>query len=360
VKIVKDAPLKEVIIKGDDVDLSYLPWVLQHTKDGGPYIGSGVQFVNHERYGRDAGMYRHMFLTTKTMAVDFNTPNDIRTFYAEKQEQGQGLEMAVAIGLHPIELLASAVGLRTGDSELEFAGALRGEAVEVVRCETIGVDVPANAEIVLECEVLPDGWVSDEGRYGEFHGVFGDVKRNPVVKVKAITHRKNPIYHSLVMPGETTSIGGPYGQIRTLDFLREAGFRPKAVRTVPGSVGFELKVSLDHPKPGEGKAALLALLSRFMVKKVTVYDDDIDIFDDEETGWAEGLRIQGSEDVIIVSNTPAKHMDPTIRHINLPPGRLPVTSKIGIDATIAADIPRTSHERARYYNPRGVKAEDYL
>jgi 2,5-furandicarboxylate decarboxylase 1 len=119
-------------------------------------------------------------------------------------------------------------------------------------------------------------------------------------------------------------------------------------------------VSLDHPKPGEGKAALLALLSRFMVKKVTVYDDDIDIFDDEQTGWAEGLRIQGSEDIIIVSNTPAKHMDPTVRHINLPRGRLPVTSKIGIDATIAADIPRTSHERARYYNPRGIKAEDYF
>jgi 2,5-furandicarboxylate decarboxylase 1 len=340
VKLVEDAPLKEIIIREKDVDLTYLPWVLQHLKDGGPYIGSGVQFVNHPVYGSDAGMYRHMFLTEKTMAVDFNTPNDIRTFYAESQEKGQGLEMAVAIGLHPIELMAGAVGLRTGDQEMEFAGALRGEPEEMIRCESINVYVPANAEIVLECEVLPDGWVTDEGRYGEFHGVSGDVKRNPVVKVKTITHRKNPIYHSLVMPQETTGCSGPYGQIKTMDFLKESGFRPKAAATVPGSIGFELRASLDHPKPGEGKAALLALLSRFMVKKVTVFDDDIDIFDDEQVAWAEALRVQASQDVVIVTNCPAKHMDPTVRHIELPGGRLPVTDKIGIDATIPPGIPR--------------------
>jgi 2,5-furandicarboxylate decarboxylase 1 len=360
VTFVKDAPLKEVIIREKDVDLTYLPWVLQHLKDGGPYIGSGVQFVNHETYGNDAGMYRHMFLTEKTMAVDFNTPNDIRTFYADAQAQGKGLEMAVVIGLHPIELMAGAVGLRTGDQEMELAGALRGEPVEMIRCETINVDVPANAEIVLETEVLPGGWVTDEGRYGEFHGVSGDVKRNPIVKVKAITHRKNPIYHSLVMPQETTGCSGPFGQIKAMDFLREAGFRPKDVLTVPGSVGFEMRVSLDHPKPGEGKAVLLALLSRFMVKKVTVFDDDIDIFNNEQVAWAEALRVQASQDVVTVTNCPAKHMDPTVRHIELPSGRLPVTDKLGIDATIPPDIPRLAYERAQYFNPRGIKIEDYL
>lgn len=358
-KTVTDAPLKEVIIHEKDIDLTYLPWVLQHVKDGGAYIGSGVQFINHERYGTDAGMYRHMFLTTKTMAVDFNTPNDIRTYYAELQEQGRPMEMAVAIGLHPIELLASAVSLKPGDNEMEFAGALRGEPVEMIRCETIDVEVPANAEIILECEVLADGWVTDEGRYGEFHGVSGDVKNNPIVRVKAITHRKNPIFHSLVMPGETTSITGPFGQVRAIEFLREAGYRAKAVRMVPGSVGFEMYVSLDHPKPGDGKGALLALLSRFMIKKVTVFDDDIDIFDDEQVHWAEALRVQASKDVLIVTNCPAKHMDPTVYHAKLPRGRLPVTDKMGIDATIPADIPRLAYERCQHFNPKGLQAEKY-
>lgn len=304
-------------------------------------------------------MYRHMFLTTKTMSVDFSTPNDIRTYYAAHQAKGQPFEMAVAIGLHPIELMASAVGLRPGDYELEYAGAIRGEPLEVIRCETINVDVPANAEIVLECEVLPDGWVSDEGRYGEFHGVFGDVKRNPIVRVKAITHRKNPIFHSLVMPAEL-ALSGPNGSVRLMRFLREAGLRPKDVYTVPGSVGFELRVSLDHPKPGDGKAAVLALLSRFMVKKVTVFDDDIDIRNDEEVRWAEALRVQASQDAVIVTNCPAKHMDPTVRHINLPDGQLPVTDKIGIDATIPADIPCSAYERTKYFIPDGVTLGDYL
>lgn len=359
--IVKDAPLKEVIIGEKDVDLTLIPQILQHEKDGGPYIGSGVQFAVHERWGKDAGMYRHMFRTKTTMNVDFNTPNDIRMYYSDAYEKGQPLEMAVAIGLHPIELLVASGNPPTGTYEMTIAGALRGEPVEMIKCETINVEVPANAEIVLECEVLPAGWTTDEGRYGEFHGISGDVKKNPVVRVKTITHRKDAIFHSLIMPWEVYGLYGPTSEAQAFSLLASARLRPKAVRSTVGACKFfELIVSLDHPKPGEGKAAILALMSIMGVKLVTVVDDDIDIYDDEQVRWAIALRVQPDKDVVIVSNVQAKHMDPSVRSLELPKGQLPTTSKMGIDATIPVGIPRKVYERIQYFNPDNVRLSDYL
>jgi 2,5-furandicarboxylate decarboxylase 1 len=157
------------------------------------------------------------------------------------------------------------------------------------------------------------------------------------------------------MPDETHSISGPYGRIKIFNFLTEAGFRPKAVRSSRAGT----LVSLDHPKPGEGKAAVLALLSQFQIKKALVFDDDIDIFNNAEVAWAEALRVQPDQDVIVVTGVAAKHLDPSVRHFNLPGGRLPLTDKIGVDATIPPDIPRSAYERSRYFNPRGLNVEEY-
>lgn len=358
---VPTAPLKEVIIKGDDVDLTKIPQIMQHIKDGGPYIGSGVQFAKSEKWGFDAGMYRHMFRTVNTMGIDFNTPNDIRMFYADSYEKGLPLQMAVAIGLHPIELAAATAALPVGTNEMEFAGALRGEPVEMIKCETIDVEVPANAEIVLECEVLPTGWIADEGRYGEFHGISGDVKMNPIVKVKAITQRKDAIFHSLIMPYEVFGLTAPSYEMSAISILKAARFRPVAVRAPQGAcTRFELFASLDHPKPGEGKSALLALMSIFPVKRVVVFDDDIDIYDDDQVRWAEALRVQPDEDAVIVSNCQAKHIDPSVRARNLSKGQLPVTSKIGIDATIPNGLTRADYERLEYFNPNGINLNDFI
>ncbi len=358
---VKDVPLKEVILTGDDVDLTLIPQILQHEKDGGPYIGSGVQFAKHQKWGKDAGMYRHMFRTKNTMGIDFNSPGDIRMFYSEAYEKGKSLEIAVAIGLHPIELLAAASSLPTGIFEMGVAGALRGEPLEMVRCETIDVEVPANAEIVLEGEVLPTGWTTDEGPYGEFHRISGNVKHNPVVKVNAMTYRKNAIFHSLIMPWEVYGLGTPGRENQAFSILRAANLRPTAVRSSIGACNkFEFIAALDHPKPGEGKAAVLALLAIFGVKTVIVVDDDIDIFDDDDVRWAIALRVQADQDIVVVSNVQAKHVDPSVRAADLPKGQLPTTSKFGIDATIPAGISRKSYEKARYFKADTVHLADYL
>lgn len=358
---VTDAPLKEVIISEENVDLTLIPQIMQHEKDGGPYIGSGVQFAVHEKWGKDAGMYRHMYRTKNTMGVDFNSPNDIRMFYSEAYEKGKPLEMAVAIGLHPIEMVAADASVPTGVNEMTVASALRGEPLEMIKCETINVEVPANAEIVLECEVLPTGWTTDEGRYGEFHGISGDVKKNPVVKVKTITHRKDAIFHSLIMPWEVYGLGAPSREFQAINVLEAARLRPKAVRSTSGACNFfELIVSLDHPKPGEGKAAIMALMAIMGVKMITVVDDDIDIYDDEQVRWAVALRVQADKDVVIVTNLQAKHVDPSVRSSELPKGQMPTTAKMGIDATIPVGIDPKAYERLQYFNPNGVHLADYL
>jgi len=345
--MIEEGICQEVVKLGEEVNLIEFPIVFQHEQDGAPTISSAVQFVRWGKWGLNAGMYRHMFRKKNEIGIDLNTPNDCRLFYSEANAQGKPLEIAAAIGLYPTELVAATYNAPTGVNEMAIAGAFRGEPVQMVKCKTINVEVPANAEIVLECEILPGGWIADEGRYGEFHRIAGDVKNNPIVRVKAITHRKNPIFYSLLMPDEVYGLSSPLKEAVARNVLKNARLRPHAVRAPRGACGgfFELIASLDHPMPGEGKTALMALMSIMGVKLVTVVDEDIDIFNDDELRWALALRVQADKDVVIVSGAQAKHMDPTVRNDLLPPGRLPTTAKMGIDATIPPDIERRSYEK---------------
>ena len=144
-------------------------------------------------------------------------------------------------------------------------------------------------------------------------------------------------------------------ETQAFKILKSVRVRPAAVRAPEGSCAFfELIVALDHPVPGEGKTALLALMSMMGVKFVTVVDEDIDIFDDDDVRWALALRVQPDKDVVIVSNVQAKHIDPTVRGHLLPPGQLPVTSKMGIDGTIPPDISRKSYEKIQIFRENEV------
>jgi 2,5-furandicarboxylate decarboxylase 1 len=220
--------------------------------------------------------------------------------------------------------------------------------------------VPANAEIVMECEILPVGWVYDEGRFGEFSHIQGDVKWNPIVRVNALTHRTNPIYYALHMPWENDWLAGPVTEAAALSALREASVEPVAVRATPGSCCYWEIVASIRKRPGEGKNALLALMSLAEVKLVIVTDDDIDIFDPDELDWALTFRVQADQDVIIVSGARGKHIDPSIRAWAHAKDALPTTAKMGIDATIPEGVPKIRYERVKYSFFEDVKLEDYI
>ena len=143
-----------------------------------------------------------MFRTRREMGIDLFTASDLRRYYTKTYERKQPLPVAIAIGVHAFEHMAAAYKAPAGLNEMEIAGGLRGEPAHLVRAKTVDVMVPANAEIVLEGELLPNGWTADEGPFGEFAGMQGDLKHNPLFRVGAITHRRNPIFYALQMPWE--------------------------------------------------------------------------------------------------------------------------------------------------------------
>jgi 2,5-furandicarboxylate decarboxylase 1 len=359
-KIVDNGPCKEVILKGDDVDLTKFPIPLLHTKDGGPYISAGVVCSNHPEYGPNAGMYRLMFRTKSETGIDLVSPSDMRRYYEKVYKQGKPLDVGIAIGVHLFEMLAAGYKAPINVDEFAVAGGLHGEPVELVRCETNSILVPANAEIVLEGEILPIGWTEDEGRFGDFTHLQGEIKWNPVVRINAITHRKDAIFYALHMPWENDWLSGPALEAAAWRALREASVEAVAVRATPGSCcSFELIASIKK-RPGEGKNALLALLSLGQVKLAIVTDDDIDIFDPDNLDWALAYRVQADQDVIIIPGCRGKHLDPSVKAWTFPKDSLPTSAKMGIDATIPEGIPRSRYELSEYTYRDAVRLLDYL
>ncbi|MBI3075602.1 MAG: UbiD family decarboxylase [Deltaproteobacteria bacterium] len=305
-KLVSDGACQEVVYKGEDVDLTMLPLPILHEKDGGPYISAGVVVANDPAYGRNMGSYRMMYRTPRETGIDLVSPSDLRVYYQKAFEQKQPLPIAVAIGLHPYEMLAASYKAPIRMDEFAIAGGLHGNPVELVRCRTVDLEVPADAEIVLEGELLPIGWTEDEGRFGEFSHIQGDVKWNPVFRVRCITTRRDPIFYILQMPWENDWLAGPVIEAAALRILREASVEPVAVYATPGSCCYWELIASIRKRPGEGKNAVLALLALAEVKLVIVTDDDINIYDPHELDWALTFRVQADRDVIIVSGARGK------------------------------------------------------
>ncbi|HET7848899.1 MAG TPA: UbiD family decarboxylase [Pseudolabrys sp.] len=360
-EVVGRAACQDVVLTGDNVDLTALPIPFMHEKDGGPYISAGVAFANDEKLGPNAGCYRMMFRTRRELGLDLFTASDLRRYYQAKFDHNQPLPIAVAIGVHVFEHMAAAYKAPAGLNEMHIAGGLRGEPLQMVRAKTADdVMVPANAEIVLEGELLPNGWTADEGPFGEFAGMQGDLKRNPLFRVTAITHRKNPIFYALQMPWENDWLNGPATEAACARVLGLAGIQVAAVRATEGGCCGWSVVAAIKKRAGEGKNAIAALLSLPVVKQVIVTDDDIDIYNSDEVEWAVTFRCQADKDIVILSGMKGKHVDPSVRPWDLRPGELPTTSKFGIDATIPEGIPAFRYERIVPAFSDDVRVEDYL
>ena len=358
-RLVEAAPCQEVVLTGDDVDLTRLPLPMMHVKDGGPYISATFVVSKDPEYGRNVGSYRLMYRSPRETGIDLVSSSDMRVYYQRALDRGEPLPMAVAVGVHPFEMLAASYKAPIAVDELAIAGGLHGEPVDLVRCKTVDLEVPANAEFVLEGELLPIGWTADEGPFGEFSHITGEVKWNPIFRVRAITRRRDPIFYVLQMPWENDWLAAPVIEAAGLQALRVASVEPVAIRAPVGGCCYWTLVASIRKRPGEGKNALLALLSVAEVKLAIVTDDDIDIGNPDELDWAMTFRVQGDQDVLIVSGARGKHIDPSVRAAALGRGGLPTTAKIGIDATIPEGVPRSHYERLRYFAKDAVRLEDY-
>jgi 2,5-furandicarboxylate decarboxylase 1 len=355
---VKTAPHKQVIKVGDDVDLFKLPIPMSSIYDGGPMITAGVVIASDPEHGINSGIYRFLVKEKNLTGIDIVTPNNMRLFAQRAFEAGRPCPISISIGTHPFEIMGSGFRAPLGVDEMGVAGGIRGAPVELAPCETIDLPCIADAEIVLEAEILPTGWVWPEGRFGEFTRLMGGLHWNPLVRIKALTMRKDAIYYALHMPWENTWLAAPtrYTAIRAA--LKNAGVQVKDINVTLGGCAFWHAVISIKKQAGEGKNALLAALSVMDLKHVVVVDDDIDVFNATDVEWAIATRVQGDRDVMIIPGARAKPLDPSLPI--MPPGVVPTGAKVGIDATIGEGIPHERFERIAYAYADRAKIDDYV
>jgi len=357
-KYIETAKHKQVIALGEDVDLYQLPIPMSSIYDGGPMITAGIVIARDSEYGINSGMYRFMVKEKNLTGIDIVTPNNMRLFAQRAYEAGRPCPISISIGTHPFEIMGSGFRAPLGVDEMAIAGGIRGAPVELAMCETMDLPCLADAEIVLEAEILPTGWTQPEGRFGEFTRLMGGLHWNPLVKVNAITLRHDAIYYALHMPWENTWLAAPTRYTAIRRALRSAGVQVKDINVTLGGCGFWHAIVSIRKQAGEGKNALLAALTAQDIKHVVVVDDDIDVFNAMDVEWAIATRVQGDRDVIIVPGARAKPLDPSLAVT--PPGVVPTGAKVGIDATIGEGIPRERFERIAYAYADRARIDDYV
>src|SRR5258705_906950 len=354
---VKTSPTREVTLTGDEVDLYRLPIPMSSIYDGGPMITAGVVIARDPELGMNSGIYRFIVKEKALTGIDIVTPNNMRLFAQRAFERKEPLPISISIGTHPFEITGSGYRAPLGVDEMAIAGGVRGEAVDLAPWSTIDMPYIADAEVVLEAEILPTGWTYPEGRFGEFTRLMGGLHWNPLVRIKAISMRKDAIYYNLHMPWENAWLAAPTRYAAIRQALKIANVNVTDINVTLGGCAFWHAVISIKKAPGDGKNALLAALSVMDLKHVVVVDDDIDVNDPAEVEWAIATRVQGDKDVMIVGNARAKPLDPS-----LPQGYgvVPTGAKVGIDATIPEGIPREYYERITYAYADRAKIADYV
>jgi 2,5-furandicarboxylate decarboxylase 1 len=331
----QQAPVQQVVLKGDDADLCALPVHLQHGADGAPYISAGIDFARFPGTGfTNVGCRRIMLRGPRQAGVDLIAPSDMRAIYLEAAARNEPVPVAYAVGSHPADYLAAMVAL-PGVNELDILGAMRGQPAPVVKCVTSDIHVPADAEYVIEGFLDPAGHVEPEGPYGEYVGYYGVVKRNPVLRVTAITHREDALFQTVTIGGrslartDTAQLTTVKTESAAWAALMASVREPLAVYATPSSGGmYNVRISLRQRVPGDAKNAIAAVFgSHAEAKHVFIFDPDIDVYSDEETDWALATRFQADRDLVVGSGFRVVPLDPSL-------GGARTGAKLGFDCTI--------------------------
>ena len=362
-KIVETGPVKEVIWHGEDANLSRIPVVTHSELDAGPYIGSGIGIVRDPDTGIQNTTFPRMNARDGTRCPFFIFSPHTRQIYMKYGARNEPMPMAMVIGHHPAWEVMAASSLRhTNHAELAYVGSLLGEEADLVRCETIDVDVPARAEMVIEGEVKP-GDMADEGPFGNYLGTYssgpGSVKgvdKGPVFTVKCITMRKNPIFRHLQSNAFTEHQRIYMLPIEASLFsaLQEIGVHVHDVFCPSWGGSNMTVVQMTPPFPGEARDALLKILefenstlSILSVVAVAV-SRDINIYDARDVMYALTIRTNWDKDVVAIPGLRASPLSPAAERVEGSPLRL--GSKVMIDATHLP--PRDENEEWEYKRAR--------
>lgn len=364
------APVKEVCLVGDEADLRDLPAMVVSARDAGRYIPSGITFVRDPETGiGNMSLHRQQIKSRDTTGFVM-LPRHARRIYDKYSARGLPTPAAVVIGVHPAIWLASGYSTAPGVDELGLAGSILGEPVRTVRCETIDLDVPAEAEIVLEGELVPGDQLEPEGPFGEVTGTYPDPGQAHVFKLKAITRRRDAIYYALhcgFPPTDTQSTTGLGIEIATNEHLQkvDGGLDLLDVRVLTVSGLMTLVIKLRPRAEGQAKIALMAALSGpYQQPKLAIaVDDDIDASDLRQIMWSIATRVHAERDVVMIPNVKVWGLDNASPVIPGVEAFQRLGTKWMIDATkpaVTMPVQRARFDKAMPPNFDSVDLKDFL
>jgi UbiD family decarboxylase len=335
-RLVGSGPVKDVVLTGERVNLHDLPQIMHHEGDAGAYLTAAISFARDPAGESWNCAYNRLMIKGRDRtSIHLTAGKHLWEFQRTAEARRQPLPVAFAVGVHPaVALGALAIG-SIDEDERGIMGALLGEPLELVKCETSDVLVPAHAELVIEAEILP-GERTPEGPFGEFTGYSLGERQREVVKVNAVTHRRGAVFQDITVAHLDHLL------LSTIpieaNLYRAVRAMVPSVRAVRVPAPFTCYVAIEQRLPGQAKNVILAVLGADLyMKRVVVVDHDVDVFDDRQVAWAIATRCQPDRDLTIVTHARGSDLDPSTREDGY-------SGKWGVDATakpsLAAYTPR--------------------
>jgi 2,5-furandicarboxylate decarboxylase 1 len=337
-QVVQKGECQEIVEK--EVDLTKLPIMRYTEKDGGKYIASAVSIVKDPILGRNMSFHRLMLLGKNRFVA--RIVEDRGTDTALKKAGGE-LDIAICLGNSTAVLLAAATSLPMGVDELGMANAL--EPTELVKCKTVDLEIPSNCEFVLEGRITKEK--AAEGPFLDTTGTIDKIRQQPIIEIKCITHRKKPVYQTL-LPGrhEHQFLMGMPKEPTIFNEVNKVCKCTDVYITPGGCSWLHAIVQIKKQNPDDGKKAIeAAFKGHKSLKHCVIVDNDINIYDTNDVEWAIATRFQADKNAVILTNQRGSSLDPSG---DLTEGKKARTCKMGLDATVPSGKTDKSFTKEQY------------
>lgn len=353
-RILNNGPVKENIIRGDIDIPKIFPIPEFHERDSSSFITAGVLVVKDPETGKNFTSIRRFQINGGNQISALIASPKLTNDFLELEKENKSLEVAVILGYDAQFLMASQISTAVyGVDKYKIDSALRGEALELVRCESVDLLVPAFCEIVLEGRLVA-GKRETEGPFGELMGYYGSTGSHPVIEIDTIMHRNDPIFQ-IAFPCREEHLSN--GLIREAELYSHLKNQVNVVDvnvTEGGGYRFNAFISIDKENEGDGKSAILAALGANKdLKQVVIVDKDVDVYDVQDVEWAITTRSQANKDVVIIPEALGSSLEPSHDLKG-------VTDKIGIDATKPLKDIEGNFERAIIPGYEDIDIREYF
>ena len=370
-EVVGSGPCQERAFLGAEASLDRLPLVHHHERDAARYISMGLTFATDPDTGlRNVGIYRYMQRDGRSLVPSLTSLSNIADIFRRCEARGEALEVAIVPSASPALTIAAGYRAALGVDECALAGGLQQAPLRLVKARTVDLEVPADAEVVIEARILP-GERHPEAPFADMSGSYSRVKQGPLTEVTAITHRADPILQ-IAFSGhaDATNMAAVGSEVAVWRAVQAATANLTAVHVPASGYGFHCYLALrkeptvEGRERGEQRNALLAAVGAVpQLKLVVAFDHDVDVFDDARVLRALARRFQaadprtGRDRFLVVADAKGATYDPSSFHREYP------NSKLLLDATIPSDLTpeqRAGFEEARSGWPHPIDPADYL